>query len=208
MCFSLSSPTLFCSLSLEEVLAQFFFSSHRKSLLWGLPANTSSAPYQIPQTIASWLTSILPLSGVTVAWLRCLRDIASGLRSEQQRWRRCCLQTKGASLLSDGGEERIPGEVSTCIVSPGGMLSLSRSNSWVLMKGRQYKWTMNASGVDKLLIDVGDTAQREYDMSGTLVLSHHALNVRWLAVNTYRFHFNMGNVLSPVGPEIWAYAMC
>lgn len=37
---------------------------------------------------------------------------------------------------------------------------------------------MNASGVDKLLIDVGDTAQREYDMSGTLVLSHHALNVR------------------------------
>lgn len=36
---------------------------------------------------------------------------------------------------------------------------------------------MNASGVDKL-IDVGDTAQREYDMSGTLVLSHHALNVR------------------------------
>lgn len=74
------------------------------------------------------------------------------------------------------------------------------------MKGRQYKWTMNASGVDKL-IDVGDTAQREYDMSGTLVLSHHALNVRWLAVNTYRFHFNMGNVLSPVGPEIWAYAM-
>lgn len=143
-------PTLFCSLYSEETLA-YFFSPVERAFSETLPCtDTSSASYQIQQTIASWLTlSILSPSGVTVTWLWCLRrGIASGPWSWTTEMKQMLHLNKRAFF--DEWKRRIMGS-GWCFCHycfPRAMLSLLAQTKW------KEQWTLGFwwrdSGTGKL----------------------------------------------------------